>query len=113
MVEITYVSIVPRSGSAKLRQVLIEEETGPMKWREVRTGRDSEFYFTGPPGLVRQTHEFVTLWVSNQAVAGRAGKTADAPSARPWRIVMARGATGVVAALTFSVILFTGSGALG
>lgn len=113
MVEITYVSIVPKASSARLRQVLAEEDTGPLKWREARSGRGSEFYFTGPPDLVRQTHEFVTLWLANQIIAGRAGKTAEAPSARPWRAAVARMAAGAAAVLAFSVIAFTGSGALG
>ena len=113
MVEITCVSIVPRECSARLRQVLAEEDTGPLKWREARSGRGSEFYFTGPPGLVRQTHEFVTVWLANQAVAKRTGETAEAPSARPWRTAAARTAAGVGAVLAFSVIVFTGSGALG
>src|ERR1700748_1110701 len=83
-VQITYVSIVPKESTARLRQVLTEEDTGPLQWREARQGRGSEFYFTGPPDLVRQTHEFVTLWLANQAVAGRTGRTVDVAHARPW-----------------------------
>lgn len=113
MVEITYVSLVPKAASAKLRQVLGEEDTGALKWREVRSGRGSEFYFNGPPNLVRQTHEFVTLWVANQSVAGRAGKTADAPSLRPWRERLSRTATVASALVAFSAVAFSGSGALG
>jgi hypothetical protein len=113
MVEITYVSIVPKESSARLRKVLAEEDTGPLKWREARSGRGSEFYFTGPPNLVRQTHEYVTLWLANQTVAKRAGKTAEAPSVRPWRTAVARTVAGAAAVLAFSVITFTGSGALG
>src|SRR6201996_3296618 len=113
MAEVTYVSIVPKESSGKLRDTLRQNDTGELRWREQRSGSGSEFYFTGPPDLVRQTHEFVTLWLANQTVAKRAGRTADAPSARPWTSVVARAAAAAGAVLAFSVIVFTGSGALG
>lgn len=112
MVEITYVSIVPKASSGRLRQVLAEEDTGPLNWREVRSGRGSEFYFTGPPDLVRQTHEFVTLWLANQTVAARAGKTAEAPRLRPWRMAATRTAA-AAGLLTFVATAFSAGGPLG
>jgi hypothetical protein len=69
MAQVTYVSIVPRESSAKLRETLRQNDTGELKWREQRSGSGSEFYFTGPPTLARQTHEFVTLWLANQKLA--------------------------------------------
>jgi hypothetical protein len=70
MAEVTYVSIVPKESSGKLRETLEQNDTGELKWREQRSRLgSSEFYFTGPPGLVRQTHEFVTLWLANQKLA--------------------------------------------
>jgi len=72
MAEVTYVSIVPKESSEKLRNTLRENDTGELKWREERSGSASEFYFTGPPTLVRQTHEFVTLWLANRKLAAMA-----------------------------------------
>jgi hypothetical protein len=69
MAEVTYVSLVPRESSTKLRETLRQNDTGELKWREQRSHFGSEFYFTGPPTLVRQTHEFVTLWLANQKLA--------------------------------------------
>ena len=113
MVEVTYVSIVPKDSRARLRQVLAEEDTGPLKWREARITGGSEFYFTGPPDLVRQTHEFVTTWLANKSLAKRAGKTAELPHYRPWLTVAARPIATVAAMLTFSVIAFAGGNAFG
>jgi hypothetical protein len=72
MAEVTYVSIVPKESSGKLRDTLRENDTGELKWREQRSRFGSEFYFTGPPALVRQTHEYVTLWLANQKLASLA-----------------------------------------
>ncbi len=72
MAEVTYVSLVPKESSEKLRDTLRENDTGELKWREERYRSGSEFYFTGPPMLVRQTHEFVTLWLANQKLAAMA-----------------------------------------
>ncbi|HEY4031414.1 MAG TPA: hypothetical protein VGM25_13775 [Caulobacteraceae bacterium] len=74
MAEVTYVSIVPRESSAKLRETLRQNDTGELRWREQRAGSGSEFYFTGPPTLVRQTHEFVTLWLANRKLAAMGGR---------------------------------------
>lgn len=60
----TYVSFVPRAQRAKLRAVLMSEDTGEIAWRERKTFSGSEFYFTGPPKTTRKTHEFVTQWVA-------------------------------------------------
>ena len=72
MAEVTYVSMVPRESSDKLRETLRQNDTGELRWREQRAGSGSEFYFTGPPALARQTHEFVTLWLANQKLASMA-----------------------------------------
>ena len=72
MSEVTYVSFVPRQSSDKLRSTLQSEDTGSLRWREEKTRRGSEFYFTGPSALARQTHEFVTQWVAKENLARRA-----------------------------------------
>jgi len=66
---VTYVSLVPKDQSEKLRNTLSQEDTGPLSWREQKSWRGSEFYFTGPPDLVRQTHEFVTLWLAKEKLS--------------------------------------------
>jgi hypothetical protein len=63
--EATYVSFVPKTKSAKLRRTLQTEDTGDLRWREEKTFFGSEFYFSGPPDLVRRTHEYVTLWLAS------------------------------------------------
>lgn len=67
MPEATFVSFVPKSHRTKLRETLASEDTGDVTWRERKTFSGSEFYFSGPPLLVRKTHEFVTLWLSTNA----------------------------------------------
>ncbi|HEY8570913.1 hypothetical protein [Phenylobacterium sp.] len=64
MSDATYVSYVPASRRAKLREVLQAEETGDLAWRERKGLFRSEFYFSGPPGLARRTHAFVTAWLN-------------------------------------------------
>jgi hypothetical protein len=113
MPELTYVSLVPKESTGKLRQVLSEEDTGALVWREVRAGWGSEFYFTGPAELARCTHEFVTLWVANQKLARTVGRTADAPADPPWRAVLMRKAAAAAALIVFAVVTFKGSGAVG
>ena len=66
MSEATYVSFVPKSKRAKLRAVLTEEDTGPITWRERKGMFGSEFYFSGPPTLVRKAHAFVAAWLVRQ-----------------------------------------------
>jgi hypothetical protein len=63
--EATYVSFVPKSQTAKLRRTLLTEDTGAMRWREQKTLFGSEFYFSGPAGLVRQTHEYIAWWLAS------------------------------------------------
>ena len=113
MSEITYVALVPKDSSAKLRDVLMEEDTGPLIWREERSRRGSEFYFTGPSELARQTHEFVTLWVANQRIGKLVGRTAAPPSHRPWRSAIGRAAYPVTGLAVFALIAFSGNGAFG
>lgn len=74
MAEVTFVSIVPKDSSAKLRDILQHEDTGPLTWREERHRGGSEFYFTGPSALARQTHEYVTLWLANQKLSKSGSK---------------------------------------
>lgn len=64
--EATFVSFVPKGCRDKLRQTLQAEDTGELSWREKKSFGGSEFFFSGPPALVRRTHEFVTLWLSRQ-----------------------------------------------
>lgn len=64
MAEMTYVAFVPKAKREKLRYVLQTEDTGALRWREERGRRGSEFYFTGPSQLARQTHSYVTSWVA-------------------------------------------------
>ena len=63
MTEATYVAFVPAGMTAKLRSVLQTEDTGAVTWRERRVLFGSEFYFSGPPSLVRATHAYVSQWV--------------------------------------------------
>jgi hypothetical protein len=67
MPEATYVAFVPKAHRAKLRETLMSEDTGEVSWKERKTFSGSEFYFSGPPTLVRKTHEFVTLWLTTNA----------------------------------------------
>jgi hypothetical protein len=113
MADLTYVSLVPKENTGRLRQVLSEEDTGALVWREVRTGWGSEFYFSGPSELARCTHEFVTLWVANQKLAKSVGKAADAPRDRPWRSGLMRRSAAAAALIVFAVVAFHGGGALG
>lgn len=62
--EVTYVSFVPRSKRAKLRQILESEDTGPVTWTEKKMLFGSEFYFSGPAALVRRTHAYITQWLA-------------------------------------------------
>ena len=65
MSDVTFVSFVPKAKSGKLRRTLQSEDTGDLRWREQKTLFGSEFYFSGPSGLVRRTHEYVTLWLAS------------------------------------------------
>jgi hypothetical protein len=63
MSDATYVAFVPKDMTAKLRSVLQAEDTGAVSWRERKVMFGSEFYFSGPPALVRATHAYVSQWV--------------------------------------------------
>jgi hypothetical protein len=63
MAEATYVAFVPKTKRAKLRAVLATEDTGEITWRERKGLFGSEFYFSGPPGLARKTHLYVSEWL--------------------------------------------------
>ena len=65
MSEVTYVSYVPSRKRAKLRSVLLSEDTGQIRWREKRKLFGSEFYFSGPTELVRRTHAYITQWLAD------------------------------------------------
>ncbi len=65
MSDATYVSFVPKAKTAKLRRTLQAEDTGALRWREQKTLFGSEFYFSGPAGLVRRTHEYVAWWLAS------------------------------------------------
>jgi hypothetical protein len=62
--EATFVSFVPKAKTGKLRRTLQTEDTAPIKWREQKTLFGSEFYFSGPSELARQTHAYVTYWLA-------------------------------------------------
>lgn len=64
MSDATYVAFVPRSKREKLRSTLQAEDTGQVSWREQKTLFGSEFYFSGPAGLVRRTHAYITHWLA-------------------------------------------------
>lgn len=64
MDQATYVAFVPKSLRERLRSTLQAADTGDLRWRERRQGRGSEFYFTGPAALVRQTHTYIVGWVA-------------------------------------------------
>lgn len=65
MSDATYVAFVPRAKSGKLRSTLQAEDTGPVTWRERKKLFGSEFYFSGPAGLVRRTHAYITHWLAS------------------------------------------------
>jgi len=64
MTEATYVLFVPKTKRAKLRTVLQAEDTTPLTWREKRSLSGSEFYFSGPAALARETHLHLTRWLT-------------------------------------------------
>ena len=64
MSDATYMAFVPSSKRAKLREILQSEDTGPITWRERKTLFGSEFYFSGPAGLARTTHAYITHWLT-------------------------------------------------
>lgn len=64
MIEATYVLFVPKAKRAKLRSVLQAEDTAPLSWREKRAMSGSEFYFSGPASLARETHQHLVRWLS-------------------------------------------------
>lgn len=59
----TFVAIVPARHRDELREILTQEDTGPLNWREERRRSFSEFYFSGPPALARAAHSYVAGWV--------------------------------------------------
>lgn len=63
MTEITAVSFVPKAKRARLRHVLATGDTGDLRWRELKRFSGSEFYFSGPAGLVMKTHAYVSHWL--------------------------------------------------
>jgi len=63
MADATYVAFVPADKRDRLREMLQTEDTGPLEWKERRSLSGSEFYFSGPPGLARRAHAYVTEWV--------------------------------------------------
>ena len=62
---VTYVSFVPKAKRDKLRRILQSEDTGELHWTEKKTFLGSEFYFSGPSGLVRKTHAYITQWLAS------------------------------------------------
>lgn len=64
MTDATFVSIVPRSKRTKLRELLTRESTAPVQWTEKRGLLGSEFFFSGPPALVRKVHLYVATWLT-------------------------------------------------
>lgn len=64
MIEATYVLFVPKAKRNKLRSVLQAEDTTPLSWREKRASGGSEFYFSGPASLARETHQHLARWLT-------------------------------------------------
>lgn len=64
MAQATYVAFVPKSLRERLRRTLQTADTGDLSWREQRQSKGSEFYFTGPAELARQTHAYIVRWVA-------------------------------------------------
>jgi hypothetical protein len=64
MSETTCVSIVPKAKRIQLRQILANEETGAVRWRERRRLFVSEFYFTGPTREVMRAHSYISHWLA-------------------------------------------------
>lgn len=64
MVETTYVLFVPKAKRARVRTGLAAEPNEVLKWRERRTLFGSEFYFSGPAAVARQTHACASRWVA-------------------------------------------------
>ncbi len=64
MSDATYVAFVPRAKREKLRSTLQAADTGAVTWREHRKLFGSEFYFSGPSGLVRKTHAYIVHWLA-------------------------------------------------
>lgn len=62
MSEATFVAFVPNCVRDQLRDVLRTGDTGALRWSEKKLRGGSEFYFCGPPGLARRTHEYVVQW---------------------------------------------------
>jgi hypothetical protein len=65
LTDVTYVSFVPRSRRAKLRNALSSEDTGQIRWVEKRRIFGSEFHFSGPARPVRKTHAYITAWLAS------------------------------------------------
>lgn len=65
MSEATYVAFVPKAKRDRLREVLESESTEPLSWREKKLMFGSEFYFSGPSGLVRKAHLYITEWLAS------------------------------------------------
>jgi hypothetical protein len=72
MAELTCMSFVPKGQRGKLRHVLMTEDTGELRWRERKTLFGSEFYFSGPAGLVMRTHRYVSHWVAENKLRRQA-----------------------------------------
>ncbi len=68
MSEATYVTYVPKSLRERLRATLEAEDTGAVTWHEKKLRQGSEFYFSGPAGLVRKTHAFIASWVASSSL---------------------------------------------
>ena len=64
MIEATYVLFVPKAKRNKLRSVLQAEDTTPISWKEKRASGGSEFYFSGPASLARETHLHLARWLT-------------------------------------------------
>ena len=63
MSDATFVAFVPKAKRDRLRAILESEDTSPLAWREHRSWRGSEFYFSGPSPLARKAQAYVAEWV--------------------------------------------------
>jgi hypothetical protein len=67
MVEATYVLYVPRSQRVRVRTALAGRVGDAVTLRERKTLFGSEFYFSGPAGLARESHTSAMRWLEEAA----------------------------------------------
>ena len=69
MVEATYVLFVSKRLRGRVRTGLASEPQADIRWRERKTLRGSEFYFSGPAAQARQAHACAAGWIREMPFA--------------------------------------------